>query len=177
MFVNRYDGIVGFFGIVRTLEGRKKLQKSIYLAKEHGFPGLRERFDFHWYGPYSEMLANEVQELVQLGVLEEEAREVSNGYRTYIYEIDESALDYFDEKVAVARPYQTLVARIVGEDARFLELASTLHYFLRNGYDREHAEQEVMRVKAEKNYAPSDMRRAWIFLDELQKLGRQASAP
>src|SRR5690554_3270400 len=139
MFENRYDGIVGFFGLVRTLEGRKKLQKAIYLAKEHGFPGLRERFDFHWYGPYSEMLANKVQELVQLGVLEES--EATQGYRTYRYEMKESAVEYFREQIAGARQHETLLFRIVKEDSRFLELASTLHYFLRNGYDRGRAER------------------------------------
>lgn len=168
MFNNRYDGIVGFFSIVRSLEGRKKLQKAIYLAKEHGFPGLQERFDFHWYGPYSEMLANKIQELVQLGVLNE--KEVSHNYRTYAYEITESAVEYFHKQIEHAQKYQSLITHIVKEDARLLELTSSLHYFIANGYDREKAEREVKRVKPEKNYSSDEIQQAWSFLDELKNI-------
>lgn len=166
MFDDRYDGIVGFFGIVQTLTGRKKLQKAIYLAKEHGFPGLRSRFEFHWYGPYSEMLANEVQELVQLGVLSEE--QVPMGYPTYRYALDSSASDLFQAQINGACKHRDLVQKIMERPARFWELAATLHYFVRDGYSQEEAAMEVQRVKADKNYTEDQIQSAWTFLQELQ---------
>ena len=174
MFGDQYSGIVGFFGIVRALEGRTKLQKSIYLAKEHGFPGLWERFDFHRFGPYSETLANEVQELVQLGILTE--RKVSDTHPMYAYELNESAFQYFEEYIAAARQYRELASYIVKEDVRSLELAATLLYFTRNGYSRVQAEREVTRVKAERQFTQVEMDRAWSFLDGLQDAATRLSS-
>ena len=114
-----------------------------------------------------------MQELVLLGVLDE--KEVSHGFLTYRYEIDQSAFVHFREQVAGARNFEALISRIVAEDARFLELAATLHYFIKNGYDRDQAEGEVLRVKPEKNYSLDEMQRAWLFLDELRSLGKQVS--
>lgn len=172
MLGNQYDGIIGFLGVVQSLEGRKKLQKAIYLAKEYGFPGLKERFEFHLYGPYSETLANEVQELVHLGVVTE--REVVRHYPTYVYEIGEAASKYFDQQIAAARSYQELAHFIVKQETRILELAATLHYLVSRGYDRAEAERQVCRIKAERNYSDDEFRRSWSFLDELSELARQA---
>ena len=50
--------------------GRKKLQKMIYIAKKMEFP-FQERFQFHFYGPYSEELTLRVEELCNMGFLDE----------------------------------------------------------------------------------------------------------
>lgn len=50
--------------------GRKKLQKMIYIAKKVDFP-FHERFQFHFYGPYSEELTTRVEELCNMGFLNE----------------------------------------------------------------------------------------------------------
>ena len=50
--------------------GRKKLQKMIYIAKKVAFP-FHERFQFHFYGPYSEELTLRVEELCNMGFLNE----------------------------------------------------------------------------------------------------------
>ena len=51
--------------------GRKKLQKMIYIAKKVAFP-FHERFQFHFYGPYSEELTLWVEELCNMGFRSEE---------------------------------------------------------------------------------------------------------
>lgn len=50
--------------------GRKKLQKIIYIAKKLELP-FYEKYDFHFYGPYSEELTLQVEELCNLGFLHE----------------------------------------------------------------------------------------------------------
>lgn len=50
--------------------GRKKLQKMIYIAKKMQFP-FYEKYDFHFYGPYSEELTLQIEELCNLGFLHE----------------------------------------------------------------------------------------------------------
>lgn len=54
----------------KEVVGRKKLQKMIYIAKRLSFP-YQEKFDFHFYGPYSEELTLQVEELVNMGFLDE----------------------------------------------------------------------------------------------------------
>lgn len=169
MFGDHYNGVVGFFSVAGAVSGRKMLQKAIYLAKEFGFPGLRERFDFHWYGPFSETLANEVQELVQLGVLQENVLH-RDTYVLYEYKLNDSAIGYFGQAAREAQRHRSLVLRIVKENARFLELAATLHYFTRLGCNEVEAEQQLARVKADKNYTSADIRSAWHFLAELETL-------
>lgn len=50
--------------------GRKKAQKIIYIAKKLELP-FYEKYDFHFYGPYSEELTLQVEELCNLGFLHE----------------------------------------------------------------------------------------------------------
>ncbi|CAM5365489.1 hypothetical protein [Bacillus safensis FO-36b] [Bacillus safensis subsp. safensis] len=50
--------------------GRKKLQKMIYIAKKLDLP-FYEKYDFHFYGPYSEELTLRIEELCNLGFLDE----------------------------------------------------------------------------------------------------------
>lgn len=45
-------------GLIRhagEIVGRKKLQKMIYILKKLNYP-FQEKFQFHFYGPYSEEL-------------------------------------------------------------------------------------------------------------------------
>ena len=63
--------------------GRKKLQKMIYIAKKLEFP-FREKFQFHFYGPYSEELTLRVEELCNMGFLNE-VKEKKGGYYQYRY--------------------------------------------------------------------------------------------
>jgi len=114
-----------------------------------------------------------IEELVQLGLLREKA--VSRGYLSYEYELSEAALVDFSDEIARARRYESLVTRIVEEDARLLELAATLHYFIRSGYDQSQAETETKRVKPDKHYSPEEMRRAWSFLNRLECLVESVS--
>ncbi len=50
--------------------GRKKSQKIIYIAKKMQYP-FYEKYDFHFYGPYSEELTLRIEELCNLGFLDE----------------------------------------------------------------------------------------------------------
>lgn len=67
--------------------GRKKLQKMIYIAKKVAFP-FHERFQFHFYGPYSEELTLRVEELCNMGFLNE-VKEKKGGYFQYRYTLTE----------------------------------------------------------------------------------------
>ena len=52
------------------ISGRKKLQKIVFIAKKLAFP-FQEKYQFHFYGPYSEELTLRVEELCNMGYLNE----------------------------------------------------------------------------------------------------------
>ena len=75
--------------------GRKKLQKMIYIAKKLDFP-FGEKFQFHFFGPYSEELTLRVEELCNMGFLNE-VMEKKGGYVQYRYTVTEVAEEFLSE--------------------------------------------------------------------------------
>lgn len=65
--------------LVDILNGRKKLQKIIYFVDELGW-NLFNDFRFHIYGPYSENLFYEVQNLIDSDLIKEEKKNKKYSY-------------------------------------------------------------------------------------------------
>ncbi|PAW76938.1 MAG: hypothetical protein B9S32_13500 [Verrucomicrobia bacterium Tous-C9LFEB] len=61
-----------------SIEGRKKLQKTVHILKELGVP-FSEKFEYSYYGMYSPQLKNEIDALVSESLLEEESVSSSHG--------------------------------------------------------------------------------------------------
>lgn len=167
MLGDRYNGLLTLLDKAGSIQGRKMLQKVVYLAKEMGYPELHERFDYHWYGPYSETLANEVQELRHLGALVESSEQTAHGYTTYTYSLTERAQKLLKGKT-VSDKHEALIKRLVKHNARFLELAATLHYFTKNGYSFADAKAEIKKAKEEQGYTSAEFGQARGFLSDLQ---------
>ncbi len=72
--------------------GRKKLQKMIYIAKKLTFP-FGEKFQFPFFGPYSEELTVRVEELCNMGFLHE-VKEKKGGYYQYRYTLTEEGKQF-----------------------------------------------------------------------------------
>ena len=105
--------------------GRKKLQKMIFIAKKLAFP-FGEKFQFHFYGPYSEELTLRVEELCNMGFLNE-VREKKGGYYQYRYTLTEDGREFLSENEHVEMPYlEECLTDMNGQNARFLELVSTV---------------------------------------------------
>src|SRR6188472_4656081 len=77
--------IVQFISLARAVTGRKKLQKMIYIAKKMNFP-FSEKYELHMYGPYSEELTLRVEELCEMGFLNEQ-RIDKGSYVQYQYDV------------------------------------------------------------------------------------------
>ena len=73
----------------------KKLQKMIFIAKKLDFP-FGEKFQFHFYGPYSEELTLRVEELCDMGFLDE-VKEKKGGYYQYRYTLTENGSEFLVE--------------------------------------------------------------------------------
>lgn len=162
-----YRGIASLLGVTGKVSGRKKLQKLVYLAKEMGFPYLEQPFDYYLYGPYSESLANQIQELVVLGGVVEERSSTMHGHKTFAYSLTSIAHRYFREDIESVEHLRPGIELLMDRDARFLELVATLRFLLKSGLDQEEAVIEVRTRKQDQAYREDECREALAFLDQL----------
>lgn len=149
--------------------GRKKLQKIVFILKKLNLP-FSERYKFHMYGPYSEELTLKIEELCNLGFLQEQKEEKANyaQYRYLLTEEGQSFMKLYEQKM----PHlQELVSSMNNESSRFLELVSTLLYF--DNLSKDEAKEKVFVVKKKQNYTDEEMERAFLYIEELRKIAQE----
>lgn len=146
--------------------GRKKLQKMIFIAKKLNFP-FYEKYDFHFYGPYSEEVTLKIEELTNLGLVLE-VQEKTNGCVQYRYSLSEAGerfLENFDVDFPALKDCVQLMNK---ENARFLELVSTILYF--DTFARDEIIRKVEAVKAKQQYTEREFQHAFEFIEQLKAL-------
>lgn len=164
MLIN-HAKLMQFFSVVREVVGRKKLQKIIYILQSSGIP-FEEKYQFHFYGPYSEELSLRIEELSNLGLISEKKEEKSN-YVQYRYEITPEG-EVFLEQIPVDMPdLKEKLDLLVGESSRFLELVATMLYF--RELSREEVEEKVHTVKRKQNYSAKELDEAWRLIENLMQ--------
>lgn len=146
--------------------GRKKLQKMIYIAKKVTFP-FQERFQFHFYGPYSEELTLRVEELCNMGFLDE-VKEKKGGYYQYRYTLTDNGKEFLSLN-EVEMPYlEDCLTDMNEQSARFLELVSTVLYF--DNLPKEEVVEKVFTLKKKQNYTIEEIDQAYEYIEKLQKV-------
>lgn len=147
------------------ITGRKKLQKIIYIAKKLSFP-FQERFQFHFYGPYSEELTLRIEELSNLGFVEE-IREKKGGYFQYRYSLSDSGKEFLSLN-EIEMPYLTDCLLDMNEqNARFLELVSTVLYF--GNLTHEEVAEKIFTLKSKQKYTDEEITDAYAYIDGLKE--------
>ncbi len=114
----------------KGMEGRKRLQKMMYFLNELGWNAFND-YKFHYYGTYSESLAQEMQLMVSNGWL----RETSKG-DIYYYNISYDRQNYFNSLVGKVRGMNEslfkrsveLIKQLGDYSTDMLEVTSTLVY-------------------------------------------------
>ncbi|MEK3973803.1 MULTISPECIES: YwgA family protein [unclassified Psychrobacillus] len=157
--------IVQFIGAADGITGRKKLQKMVYIAKKLQFP-YKEKYDFHIYGPYSEELTLRVEELCNMGFLQEE-RQDKGSYVQYKYQMTDAG-EHFMEMAQVPEASPALkmcIEQMKEKSSRFLELVSTLLYF--ENFPKEEQIEKVHVVKGKLNYTEEEIEEAFSFVMNL----------
>jgi uncharacterized protein len=158
--------LIAFFSQCEEIIGRKRLQKMIYILKKCNFP-FSERYQFHFYGPYSEELTLRIEELTNLGLLNEEKEKKSNYYQ-YRYTVTEEGkrfLAHFDIQIP---KMDIFIEKMNQVSSRFLELVSTMLYF--DNLPKKQVEEKLLVVKKGQNYTTEELQQAWDFIDQLKKL-------
>jgi hypothetical protein len=144
--------------------GRKKLQKMIYIAKKVSFP-FQERFQFHFYGPYSEELTTRVEELCNMGFLNE-VKEKKGGYFQYRYTLTESGSEFLSMNEVDMPFLQDCLVDMNDQNARFLELVSTVLYF--DNLSKEEVMNKVFTLKSSQRYTEAEIDEAYQYIEALK---------
>jgi len=163
MLLKEYFKLAKVFSYCEKIEGRKKLQKIIYILKEMGYP-FYEEFDFHFYGPYSEQLTLEIEALKDLEIIKEE-REDDSGWVKYIYRITENGKEWakFCEDERLNNEYK-IIKILNDKSARELELIATIIYF--KELSKNLIIEKINTLKADKNYSIDEIENAIKFVKE-----------
>jgi len=155
-----YYSIIELLHIAGEIEGRKKMQKMVYILKSLG-ANFTEDFYFHYYGPYSDTLTVKLEELKSMNVIQEIKNE-SGSFPKYTYKLksEDGIIKNGLEK------YKSLINILNGQNARFLELVATVIYFSQEGYPREEVCEKIKMVKSDKNYTDDEISSAFDFMKD-----------
>lgn len=147
------------------ITGRKKLQKMIYIAKKLDFP-FQERYEFHFYGPYSEELTLRVEELCNMGFLNE-VKEKKGGYFQYRYSLTEAGKEFLGLNEVEMPNIGECLADMNEQSARFLELVSTVLFF--NNLSKEEVSEKIAVLKSKQRYTAEEIDAAYEYIEKLAK--------
>ncbi|WP_062351765.1 YwgA family protein [Bacillus kwashiorkori] len=166
--LSEHAKILNTIRLADEVVGRKKLQKMIFIAKKLAYP-FQEKFEFHFYGPYSEELTLQMEELVNMGFLEE-VKEKKGGYFQYRYTITDTGEEFLQmyENALNTNSFDDLVQNLNDQSARFLELVSTILYF--DQLSREEIFDKVYTVKSKQNYTEEEIEEAFRYIDALKSM-------
>jgi len=155
--------LMEFFSAANQVAGRKKMQKMIYILQKCELP-FEEKYEFHFYGPYSEELTLRVEELCNLGFLEEMKEERSN-YFQYHYSMTADGEAFLQQFASHLPGLEEKVKLLNQQSSRFLELAATMMYF--DALPKPEVTEKIRKVKSKQNYSAEEIDRAWMFIQRL----------
>jgi uncharacterized protein len=144
--------------------GRKKLQKMIYIAKKVDLP-FYEKYNFHFYGPYSEELTLRIEELCNLGFLHE-VHEKKGGYFQYRYSLTDTGSDFLSHYDLDLPPLTGCIIDLNEQSSRFLELVSTVLYF--EGLEKEEVKEKVFTLKSKQRYTEEEIEAAEQYIEKVR---------
>jgi uncharacterized protein len=147
------------------ITGRKKLQKIIYIAKKLSFP-FQERFQFHFYGPYSEELTLRMEELCNMGFIEE-VKEKKGGYFQYRYMLTDTGKEFLSLHEIEMPRMQECLSDMNEQNARFLELVSTVLYF--DNLPPAEVADKVFTLKSKQRYTEEEIAEAYSYIESLRE--------
>ncbi|MBO8172976.1 MAG: hypothetical protein H0Z33_13940 [Bacillaceae bacterium] len=144
MFEGAYS-LLSLFDEIKKVHGRKKVQKMVHLLESAGLD-LPFKYEYHFYGPYSAELQEEINTLVQQGFLTE-----SKNDEAYVYSITKKG-KAFKETLEADGGYSLkintdLLNSMVKESSQFLEMVSTYAFLIDLGYDTHKAKSKAIELK------------------------------
>ncbi|GLO67703.1 YwgA family protein [Oceanobacillus kimchii] len=161
--LDNHAKLLQFFSVANQVTGRKKLQKMIYILQQCEVP-FEEKYEFHFYGPYSEELTLRVEELCNLGFVEEQKEEKSS-YHQYHYTITDKGESFLTQFEMDMPDIGEMITLLQEKSSRFLELMSTMFFFCHSS--KEEIIKKVHTVKPKQKYTDEEIKEAFQLMDEL----------
>ncbi|TYR80215.1 YwgA family protein [Priestia megaterium] len=162
--LNDHAKVIKVFSAAGEIVGRKKLQKMIFIGKKLNFP-FYEKYNFHFFGPYSEELTLRIEELCNLGFLQE-LKEKKGGYIQYRYSLTEAGEDFLSHYDLNLPHLQEVMTNMNGQSSKFLELVSTILYFDTSAKDE--VVEKVFTLKSKQSYTEEDIDEAYAYIEALK---------
>jgi uncharacterized protein YwgA len=137
-----------------TLHSRKRLQKVVFLLQSAGCP-LEADFTLHYFGPYSQDVANLADEMTQAGLLEEKQKETGIG-KTFHYSLADKTkglLSDFEQsskgqnEVKAIASFKSQAFELMKADLKELEYAATLVFFRQRKMEWDEAIDKTCQFK------------------------------
>ncbi|MEH6945530.1 YwgA family protein [Bacillus sp. JJ634] len=157
--------IINAISVAGEISGRKKLQKIVYIAKKLSFP-FQEKYQFHFYGPYSEELTLRIEELCNMGYLNE-VREKRAGYYQYCYSITEAGRAFLSMQEVEMPMLEECLLDMNEQNARFLELVSTVLFF--DTLEKDEVIEKIFTLKSKQKYTLEEIDEAYAYIEQLQE--------
>ncbi|TDQ38772.1 YwgA family protein [Aureibacillus halotolerans] len=151
--------------------GRKKLQKMVYVAQKLRFP-FYEKYEFHFYGPYSEELTLQMEELHNLGLISE-TKERKGGYEQYRYALTRDGDDFLKQYGLESVLTGEVMMCLNQQSSRFLELVATVLYF--EELQETLLVEKIGQVKKKQRYQENEIADALAFIAKLKQGSYQNS--
>ena len=134
---------------------RITIQKLCYLAEAIGMP-LNYKFDVYKYGPYSQDLFEQIDDMISYELLTVDCPDIDDKDNISLYSITEIAEELLESCSNLLMQYDakvnSLVDRFKDMSIRDLELFSTIHYYhtAYNGYYREIDKDRLKQLTIDK---------------------------
>jgi uncharacterized protein YwgA len=155
------------------INGRKKLQKIVYLANNSGWDVIND-FRFHLYGPYSEHLLTEIQNLQRLNVVQVQAVRYYGDNPFYLHRITEEGRTLLEgletqlhDQSVIARTIN-LVRELNEYTADQLELMASL-YYLKHEYPALNDDELIEELATLKQQFSEDQIREALIVFEIME--------
>ncbi|MDN5846357.1 MAG: hypothetical protein L0H53_08805 [Candidatus Nitrosocosmicus sp.] len=145
--------LLSIISSVDRVNSRKKLQKLVYLIDSLGW-NVFEDFRFHLYGPYSDHLFYELQNLIEANLIKE--TKTDNTYSYEITEIGKSLLKTINSENSYLED-RTLdvIAKLDSYNSEDLEIMASLFY-ISNEYDGIGKEKLIDELQDRKPHLTED---------------------
>jgi uncharacterized protein len=166
--LNDHVRLMSALAVSGEIVGRKKLQKMIYISKKLAFP-FQEKFQFHFYGPYSEELTLRVEELFNLGFINE-VKEKKGGYSQYRYTLTDNGKEFLSLYESEMPHLDKCLQDLNEQSARFLELVSTVLFF--DSLSREEVTEKIKTLKAKQQYSEQEIEEAYLYIEKLKQIAK-----
>lgn len=142
------QGLLQLLRLVDSLgkvEGRKKLQKIVYILKARGYD-FPQHFGYLHYGPFSGEVAAEMDSLVSGDLIKEQGD--GQPYEAYVYEPEESARTLLENLKQTDKPeWKELADDLNKKGVSELEAISTILFLQRNGFDGDRLKTRFAELK------------------------------